>query len=211
MSSLCQCPRAQSLTEIPVANCPETFGQIQKVAFQRLYADDGTKTGFIAPNSILTKSAWTAAMSASNDTKIIISPYIEAPATDPGGARTFGGGNETLGGIEIVIGREPTAFTGVVRQMPQAVIKAMKALECEEIGVYVFDETGNIGALQDEQTPTTYRPIPIRSFFVSDKVFGGYEAVDSNNIQWSFLPNWSDTLVRIKPTDFNPLTDLRTA
>ena len=36
----------------------------------------------------------------------------------------------------------------------------------------------------------------------------GYEAPDSNAIQWSFLPNWSDDLKLIAPTDFNPLTDL---
>ena len=210
MSSLCQCPRPASLTEIPVSDCPETFGQIQKVAFQRLYkSTDGSKNGFLMPSDIKLKTSWTTKMAALDDTKIVISPYIEAPSTDPGGARTFGGGNETLGGIELVIGREPTAFTAVVRQMPQSVIKALKELECEEIGVYVFDEAGNIGAIKDPNITGLYRPIPLRSFFVSDKIFGGYEAVDSNNIQWSFLPNWSDDLERIKPTDFNPLTDLR--
>ena len=210
MSSLCQCPRPASLTEIPAYDCPETFGQIQKAAFQRLYKTDGTKNGFETPTSnILTKASWATMMTALDDTKIVVSPYIEAPTTEPGGARTFGGGNETLGGIEIVIGREPTAFTGVVRQMPQDVIKSLKALECEEIGVYVFDETGNIGAILDPNAVGTYRPIPLRSFFVSDKIFGGFEAPDSNNLQWAFLPNWSDDLVRLKPNDFNPLTDLR--
>ena len=209
MSSLCQCPRPASLVDIPVSDCPETFGQIQKVAFQRLYKTTGEKNGFQSPADIKLKAPWSAFMTATDDTKIVVSPYIEAPTTEPGGARTFGGGNATLGGIELVIGREPTAFTGVVRQMPQAVIKALKALECEEIGVYVFDEAGNIGAIKDPNITGLFTPLPLRSFFVSDKVFGGYEAVDSNNIQWSFLPNWSDDLVRLKPTDFNPLTDLR--
>jgi hypothetical protein len=29
-----------------------------------------------------------------------------------------------------------------------------------------------------------------------------------NNIQWSFLPNYSDNLKIVIPSDFNPLTDL---
>jgi hypothetical protein len=91
----------------------------------------------------------------------------------------------------------------------------MKQLQCEgdsqNLGIYLVDEHGNIGALRDETTATTYYPIPIRSLFISDKTLGGLEAPDSNNIQWSFLPNWSDDLAIVAPEDFNPLTDLKNA
>lgn len=152
-------------------------------------------------------------MSAGDDTKIVISPYIQAPTADAGAARTFGGGNETLGGVEEIVGREPTPFTGVMRKLPQKIIKALKQLQCESwgdnLGVYLFDENGAIGAIQDAKTETTYYPIPIRSLFIGDKTLGGYEAPDSNSIQWAFLPNWSDDLAFIVPEDFNPLTDLK--
>lgn len=154
-------------------------------------------------------------LSADDDTKIVISPYIQAPTAEAGAARTFGGGNETLGGVEEIVGREPTPFTGVMRKLPQKIIKALKELQCESwgdnLGVYLFDENGAIGAIKDEKTATTYYPIPIRSLFIGDKTFGGYEAPDSNNIQWAFLPNWSDDLAFIVPEDFNPLTDLKAA
>ena len=154
-------------------------------------------------------------LTATDGTKVVASPYITAPSTEPGAARTYGGGNETLGGVEEVIGREPTSFTGVIRRAPQSLIKAMKQLRCESesknIGIYLVDEHGNIGALRDETTATTYYPIPIRSLFISDKTLGGLEAPDSNNIQWSFLPNWSDDLAIVEPEDFNPLTDLKNA
>ena len=111
--------------------------------------------------------------------------------------------------MEIIIGREPSAFSAVLRGIPQSVIKVMKELECEaaagNLGVYLFDENGNIEALYDG---TNYMPIPIRSLFISDKSHGGLEAPDSNNIQWTFLPNYSDDLAIVTPTDFNPLTDL---
>lgn len=201
------------MPDIPVSNCPENFGQIQKVAFQRLYKNTGEKNSFKTNAGIEKKASWTPLLSADDDTKIVISPYIQAPTAEAGAARTFGGGNETLGGVEEIVGREPTPFTGVMRKLPQKIIKALKELQCESwgdnLGVYLFDENGAIGAIQDAETATTHYPIPIRSLFIGDKTLGGYEAPDGNNIQWAFLPNWSDDLVIIVPEDFNPLTDLK--
>lgn len=202
------------MPDIPAVRCAESFGQIQKVAFQRLIRDNGIKNGFTSGNSIALLASWTPLLSSSSSTKIVVSPYIQAPTNEAGAARTFGGGNETLGGVEEIIGREPNPFTGVMRKIPQSVIKAMKGLQCESwgdnLGVYLFDENGSIEAIQDEKTPTTYYPIPIRSLFIGDKTHGGLEAPDSNSIQWTFLPNYSDNLAIVTP-DFNPLTDLKPA
>lgn len=212
---ICKCPAGTALPDIPVSNCPESFGQIQKVAFQRLYKSTGEKNSFKTDAGIEKKASWTPLLSADDDTKIVISPYIQAPTAEAGAARTFGGGNETLGGVEEIVGRELTPFTGVMRKLPQKIIKALKELQCESwgdnLGVYLFDENGAIGAIQDAKTATTHYPIPIRSLFIGDKTLGGYEAPDSNNIQWAFLPNWSDDLAIIVPEDFNPLTDLKAA
>lgn len=212
---ICKCPAGTALPDIPVSNCPESFGQIQKVAFQRLYKSSGEKNSFKTDAGIEKKASWTPLLSAGDDTKIVISPYIQAPTAEAGAARTFGGGNETLGGVEEIVGREPTPFTGVMRKLPQKIIKALKELQYESwgdnLGVYLFDENGAIGAIQDAKTATTHYPIPIRSLFIGDKTLGGYEAPDSNNIQWAFLPNWSDDLAIIVPEDFNPLTDLKAA
>lgn len=161
------------MPDIPVSNCPESFGQIQKVAFQRLYKSTGEKNSFKTDAGIEKKASWTPLLSADDDTKIVISPYIQAPTAEAGAARTFGGGNETLGGVEEIVGREPTPFTGVMRKLPQKIIKALKELQCESwgdnLGVYLFDENGAIGAIQDAKTATTHYPIPIRSLFIGDK------------------------------------------
>ena len=124
--NLCTCPAAAALTTIPSAGCPESFGQIQKIAFQRLRKADGAKNSFTSTASILLKASWTARMAANDGSKIVISPYVQAPTNEPGSPRTFGGGNETLGGVEMVIGREPTTFSAVIRSVRQSVIKAMK-------------------------------------------------------------------------------------
>ncbi len=210
--NLCTCPAAAALTTIPSAGCPESFGQIQKIAFQRLRKADGTKNSFTSQNSILLKASWTALMAASDGTKIVISPYVQAPTNEAGSPRTFGGGNETLGGVEMIIGREPTTFSAVIRSVKQDVIKAMKELQCEaqadNLGVFLIDENGAVECIKDETTEGTFYPIPIRSLFVGDKSHGGLEAPDSNAIQFAFLPNYSDNLSIQVPTDFNPLTDL---
>lgn len=208
---LCSCPAAAALTTIPAAGCPVTFGQIQKIAFQRLKKEDGTPNKFDNSSNITMLTSWTSLMGATGSTKIVISPYVQAPTSEAGGARTFGGGNETLGGVEIVIGREPTGFNAVIRSTDQSIIKAMKELQCEaqadNLGVYLFDENGSIEALNPSGETNVY-PIPIRSLFISDKAHGGLEAPDSNNISFSFLPNYSDDLKIFKSNGWNPLTDL---
>lgn len=212
MSLVCQCPAAAALTTIPNVQCSENFGQIQKVAFQRLRKADGTRNSFTNATDIKLKASWTAQMSAADGGKIVISPYINAPADSGGDARLSSGGNDDLGGVQVVLGGNPVQFDGQIRSVPQSVIKVMKELQCEanagNLGVFLFDENGNIQAVQDQTTATTYYPIPIRALFIGSLIHGNYDAKDSNAISWQYPDNYSDDLAIVKPTDFNPLTDL---
>ena len=213
----CPCPANASLPDIECVKCPERFGQIQKVAFQRLIADDGTRNKFSSTSGfteIDDIANWQARMTAVDSTKIVLSPYIYSPTQETGAPRTFGGGNDSLGGIEEIIGREPSTFSASLRNGPQSVAKTLKSLQCEaeagNLGVYLIDENGNVEALgiTDSNDDDYIYPIPIRAFFVGDKVHGGIDNPDTNAIQWSFLPNYSDDLAIVTPDDFNPLTDL---
>ena len=217
MSLICQCPAAAAITTIPNVVCPENFGQIQKVAFQRLRQADGTRNAMVGSGTPLAptinlKATWTALLAAANGTKVVVSPYINAPADSGGDARMTSGGNDDLGGIPQVLGGNPVQFDGQMRGVPQSVIKTMKELQCEaaagNLGVFLFDENGKIEAIQDATTPTTYYPIPIRTLFVGSLIHGNYDAKDANNISWQYPDNYSDNLAIVTPTDFNPLTDL---
>lgn len=205
--SICKCPGSKSLPTISKVTCYETFGQIQKVAFQRIYKSSGEKNK-LSKTTITTLASWQPLLTAADDTKVAVSPYIEEPTTEAGAPRTFGGGNATLGGVEIIVGRESTTFTGVMRRLPQNIIKELKEMQCESwgdnLGVYLFDENGAIECVVEDDE---CYPIPIRSLFIGDKTHGGFEAPDSNSIQWAFLPNYSDDLQIIVP-EFNPLTEL---
>ena len=212
MSLLCQCPAAAALATIPNVACPENFGQIQKVAFQRLRKADGTKNSFTSAAAITALASWTALLAAADGSKIVVSPYINAPADSGGDARRTGGGNDDLGGISQVLGGNPVQFDGSLRSVPQSVIKTMKELQCEaaagNLGVFLFDENGKIEAIKDTTTSGTYYPIPIRSLFIGSKIHGNFDAKDSNAISWMYPDNYSDDLAIVTPADFNPLTDL---
>lgn len=210
----CNCPPSASLPDLECVKCPERFEQIQKVAFQRVMNDDGTKNKFSAVSGfseINSLANWQARMTANDSTKIVLSPYIYSPTQETGAPRTFGGGNDGLGGIEEIIGREPSSFTGSLRNIPQSVAKVLKSLQCESeggnLGVYLIDENGNVEGISTDNTDYIY-PIPVRSFFVGDKVHGGIDNPDTNAIQWSFMPNYSDDLKIFTITTFNPLADL---
>ena len=210
----CQCPAAAALPDVPNVQCSESFGQIQKIAFQRLKKTDGEKNSFTAEAAITALASWEAKMAAKDGGKIVITPFVYAPADSGGEARMTGGGNDDLGGIPDVLGSEPVQHTSQLRGVPQDVVKALKSLICEanagNIGVYLFDEDGKIEAIQDEKTGTTYYPIPVRALFFGDKIHGNYDAKDSNVISWYYQEGYSDNLAIIKP-EFNPLTDLQNA
>lgn len=204
--SMCSCPAGAALPAVPNASCPQDFGQVQKIIFQRIFKTAGTKNSFTQTASIKQLSSWTALFSASDGTKCVITPYVEAPTSDGGDAITFGGGNDTVGGTTKVIGRNPVNMSFVMRQMTQDVIKALKGLQCEdELGVYLVNGDGQILAVSSADNE--YTPIPIRSLFISDLKLMGLDNPDENALSFSFLPNWSDDVKVVTP-DFNPLTDL---
>lgn len=219
MSLVCQCPAATAITSPGNMTCPENFGQIQKVALTRLVLADGTKnkftgtTGTPPVDTIKLLASWSTKLSAATAEKIVVTPYINAPADSGGDPRLTSGGNDDLGGIQEVLGGEPVQFTGQLRSVPQSIAKALRELACEanvgNLGVFLFDENGRIEAIQDASDADTYYPIPIRGFYVGSKIHGNYDAKDYNQIQWSYPDNYSDGLVIITPSDFNPLTDLQ--
>jgi hypothetical protein len=202
----CGCPLGAHLSDLALPACNVGFGQIQKVLLQRVYKSGTTKNSIANP---LLLASWTSLLSAADGSKVIVSPYLQAPTAEAGAAKVFGGGNNTLGGVEIIVGRDPTTFTSNLFDQPASVIKTLKDYMCENVGIFLLDDHGNIGCLSDgKATPTAYYPIPVGKFFVGDRKFGGLEDPDINIMSWSFYPNWSDNFVALVPTDFTPLSDL---
>lgn len=180
--------------------CGIRYGQVQKIAFTRI--------GNLFSNSsnpITDLASWTAFLSAEDSTKIVITPYVEAPTMEGGDEKTFGGGNTTLDGIIMVLGSEPIRMSFALRNYPQTIISALKVLtKIKDLGVFLFNDNGGIICLQEGGT---YLPIPIRALFVGDLILSGRTQPDRNTMKFSFKSNYSDKLVVVKP-DFSPINDL---
>ena len=179
--------------------CGIRYGQVQKVAFTRvgnLFGD---------ANPITDLASWTAFLAAEDSTKIVVTPYVEAPTMEGGDEKTFGGGNATLDGIIMVLGSQPIRMSFALRNYPQTIISALKVLtKIKDLGVFLFNDNGGIICLQEDGT---YLPIPIRALFVGDLILSGRTQPDRNTMKFSFKSNYSDKLVVVKP-DFSPINDL---
>ena len=192
------CPT--NLPPIPNMTCGIRYGQVQKIAFTRI--------GNLFSNSsnpITDLASWTAFLSAEDSTKIVVTPYVEAPTMEGGDEKTFGGGNATLDGIIMVLGSQPVRMSFALRNYPQTIISALKILmKIKDLGVFLFNDNGGIICLQEGDT---YQPIPIRALFVGDLILSGRVQPDRNTMKFSFKSNYSDKLVVVKP-DFSPINDL---
>jgi len=199
MALACNCPVPTAMATVitELEPCDVNFGQTQKMIFWR------------AGNTISTVSAvlvatWTALLSATGDSKAIVSPFIGGPATDGGEPIEFGSGNEVRDGIPIIIGSEPISFDAMMYGAEQSVITKFKALMCEDLEVILINSDGKFGA---KVVGTAVSGFPITSLFVGDKKLGGYDAPDTNAVKWRFKPNWSDNFAIVDPTaNFNGLT-----
>ena len=180
--------------------CGIRYGQVQKIAFTRignLFSDSS--------NPITDLASWTAFLSAEDSTKIVVTPYVEAPTMEGGDEKTFGGGNATLDGIIMVLGSQPIRMSFALRNYPQTIISALKILtKIKDLGVFLFNDNGGIICLQEGGT---YLPIPIRALFVGDLILSGRIQPDRNTMKFSFKSNYSDKLVVVKP-NFSPVNDL---
>lgn len=206
MSLTCSCPLPTAISDITIDPCPENFGQVQKVIFQRL--KDGTSYNEISDADIILEATWTTLTAAVGNTKVQASPFLEAPEVEPGSIREFGGGNETLGGRPITLGSNPTKFNAVFNRKNQSMIKVLKELMCEsQLGVFFVNSLGRIAA--DGVNSGQNRPFEIFSLFVGDKKLGGWDSPDQNEFSFWLPENWSDDFKIYTPeAGFDPLNDI---
>lgn len=215
MGLLCTCPPATEPSDIYISTCPEQVGQIQKLIFQRRLNGTALNKFTIASANPNVVASWTPLLAASDSTKVVQTPFLSEPVTTPGDPITYGsaGGNETIGGVELIIGRGPTLFEGKYLNTSNRSIADLKSWECEDTAVYLIDEHKRIWGLADDLSSVTeFYPIPIQinTLFVGDRNLGGFASVDQNMLRFYFGPNWSDKLYAVTPTDFDPLTELVT-
>ena len=202
---VCTCPVGTTISSITIPSCPEYLGQIQKVIFQRTYSSGSTENFFVvATNNTNVLATWTTALTAIDGALAVVSPWISNPTMEAGEPSTFGGGNATVDGKEVVLNPTASKFTFELHNVPQSTIAEIKTLACENLSVYFVNNAGQIIG-DDEGSTLNFKGIKVQSetMFVSDKVLGGLEGVDMNMVRFSLPANWSDNLEVITPTDFD--------
>jgi len=198
----CNCPEATSLVEIVAEACGVNLKQIQRLAAQRVQT-----TPSFTPTTILDLSAWQDLMSATDSTKIVVTPLIAGdPVIEPGDKITTGGGdNSTLNGVEELEGVNPSNFSCLFKSLSTATEVAIKALICEKnLTIYLILEGGRIACATVSATCSGFQ---IQSFFLSDRGNAGFGTKDSFKCSFALPSGWSEKLAIYKPT-WNPLTDL---
>lgn len=212
------CPRPGALTTVVRQTCPENFGQIQRIIFQRsgyVFDDQADPV-----TDIKLLASWTPLFAANGNTKVVSTPYVEnfiIPVAEP--ITTGGGDNTTVDGIEIIEGAGPITATGTFSGVPSYIIRQLKKLMGEAINpgdlvCYFLNQYGKIIAsdtVPSDVAPFTpsgkYTGFPLTSLFIPNPGNQGLNTRDQSNFRFSLVEGWRDAAVIITP-GFNVKTQL---
>lgn len=206
MNPLFVCPPPTALASVPTQECPVRFDQICKFGFQRMQAAPSFTT-----TTLLAQATWTPLLAATDDTKIIISPYVSNFVIPPGEVLKEGGNdNTTLNGIPRLNGLGFVACTGQLQDIESAVAEALRALASESalqagvtnLWMYMFNRFGQIITDIDS---TNAPGIPVYNVCAGDTGTEGFNKSNINNFTFDLAPGWSRKVKMFTPS-FNPLT-----
>ena len=191
------CPPGTALEGIitTLTGCHKDVGQIQKLVFWR------TGNSIASITTAIIQTTWDTLLAAADDTKAIVTPYVNNPTMPAGEPREFGGGNETRWGSSKKKGTLHTAATFRMDAEDQDEIQSMKKLSCEYLDVLFINEADQL-IYSDAGGVVAGFPIIPNSLIVGDKTIGGFDEWDSNMLFFDLQPNWSDSLEITVATDF---------
>jgi len=208
------CPKPTALTTVIRATCPESLGQIQRIIFQRSGFKFDANAG--TPNPITALASWTPLLTATDDTKIVITPNMVNIVVPQAEAITVGGGdNSTIDGAEEVVGAGAITVTADLTNIPVKIITQLRKLQESELDlvVYMINQYGQI--ICRELDPVTnpgdvYGGIPIvpATLYIPYPGNNGYATKDTATMRFGFAEDWAKDRALVKGADFNARTQL---
>jgi hypothetical protein len=198
----CVCPPLSEIEDIPQGGCPENIGQIVRLIFIRR----GNPIAATAAAAALL-ATYTAALAAVGDGKIQVSPgLLEALVIPPAEPITEGGDdNSTPLGRQIVVGESTIIVESMIRNVPSASIAVMRKYRCEDLALGFVNEFGEIGF---NKQGLEMHGFPVHAFYAGSKGNDGKNTQDKGKIRFGMDADWRDSIVLIKPTDFDPRFDI---
>jgi hypothetical protein len=205
MDPLFSCPPPTALATIPSQACPEVWDQIVKFAFQRKQA-----TPSFTSTTIKVAATWTPLLTASDSTKVVITPYIAGVVIPPGEVLKEGGNdNSTINGIPRITGLGFVPVTAQPQSLQATVRAALQALGSESslspgftnLWVYFFNRFGQIIANADGSGFDAY------NVMAGDAGTEGFAKLNTMNFGFDLAGGWSKNANIYTPTaPFNPLS-----
>jgi hypothetical protein len=210
MSDLFTCPVPSTLAAAPNPSCPVKFDQIQKVFIRRI-----TGRATITTATALLSATISPLLSATDDTKLLVSPWMlnfKLPLSEP--LKEGGNDNTTLNGVPRLLGLPFTAVTGTTMDnVAASTAQAMRALASESANsaagttnLEAFFVTKDGKIIGDNPSSTTFYGFPIYNFAVTDVSSEGFNQPNKFGVSFDLAPLWSKTFAVLTPTDYNALT-----
>lgn len=185
------CPKSTTLASAVTVlyPCPQEIGQIQKFIFWRR----GNKIASVA--TAIVSTTWTTLLTATGNTKALVTCFV-AGKINPGEPRESGGGNESVDGIPVVVGLNPSVAEFVLIQQDQDVIKNLKKLKNEALDCVMINENGQFVYLDTQYNGVAsgFYGIPVGGLSISDLEFGDFDGKDQNKLKFYLPANWSDNV-----------------
>lgn len=195
----CTCPASSVAPSLSVIDpCPVNTGQIQRY----ILVDRDTEYPIA---SLTAQTFWAAKQIASDTSKAVFSPLLGNPEFEPGEPTEFGGGNETVDGVPLVVGYEPTTFSFRHYSLQKGMAAELREFACRVNDAFYVNENRQI--IYNAKSATTATGFSVQSYSLSDRKPGGYAEPDYNNGKIMHPEEWSDNYTMTeKITAWNPLS-----
>lgn len=206
MTMLANCPLPTHLNGIAATACPQKFGQIQKIAFGRTYADR-----FASGATFISEGSWDNLIAAINDSKLVISPYL-AGLSFPVAAPITQGGNDntTINGVTDLQGGQMIVVPFVLTNQSAQTMREFRDLAAEtmlqpgfsQLEAYLFNDNDEV--IYDETSAgTEYNGFRIYNLYIPDVSSNGLNSNNTYNCQFELPFGWSQYWNKQKMT-WNP-------
>lgn len=202
------CPAPTAIASIPATDCPVRWDQIQKILLRRINGREALST-----TNILLSATITPLLTETDDTKLIVSPFISnlvIPTTEA--LKEGGNDNTTINGVPILRGLGFAAATGQIKNISAATAAAIRAITPEtavqpgqtDIEVMFVNKDGKVIAQNPSSTLVT--GFPIYNLVLTDVGSEGFGKDNVHNLSFDLAPGWSEKHAMYTPTDYNALT-----
>lgn len=202
----CPCPTPEGLPNIPDFDCEFKLDQIVRLMFQRIQPGNASTFGGATGIEDIAIVDALRALPATDATRVTLTPYFGGMVIPPSEAQTEGGNdNSTPFGVAIDLGETSVSPSGILRNIPPDVKKALDAYRClsqsafgaPRIGVYMVNQFGEL--FHNVNAAGEAVGIPIYNFRTSSRGSEGFNQADKVNFSFGLQPNWDNNLVKTIP------------